>query len=374
MLKGTSMWTMLKEYRNKPADNIPPTPIPSIRTDLNSLSTNQATIVWFGHSSYLLQLGTTRILVDPVLSGNASPVSFFAKAFPGADLYKPQDMPETLDAILLTHDHYDHLDYKTIQLLNPRTRHFYTSLGVGAHLQYWGVPTEKITELDWWESVTLDPTGLPIPSGTPTSPDSLHLTATPARHFSGRTFKRGGALWSSFVLNAPNPETVPATNTPNPEGNRLNLFLGGDSGYAPHIKSIAEKFAPFDLALLECGQYGTHWPHIHTTPEETLQAAKELRAKVLLPVHWAKFSLALHPWNEPIRRLKAAAANTAATPAAATSTPTPHTAAAPNAAQAATPQFPLITTPRIGEPVIINHNYPADPWYDPNRMESGSKK
>ena len=329
LLKSTSMWTMLSEYRHKPANTIPPKPIPSVRTDLHTLPDKQATIVWFGHSSYLLQLGTTRILVDPVFSGNASPFTFYAKAFPGADVYKPADMPATLEAILLTHDHYDHLDYKTILQLNPRTNHFYTSLGVGSHLEYWGIPAEKITELDWWESVD-----------TPL----FTLTATPARHFSGRSLQRGKTFWSSFVLNTPDPTAAPSgnPNTPAPvtPGNRLNLYLGGDSGYETHFKTIGEKYGPFDLALLECGQYGIHWPYIHLFPEQTVQAALDLKAKALFPVHWGKFSLSLHPWNEPIRRLKAAVD------------------ANPEAAN-----LP-ITTPRIGEPVIINHSYPIDPWYE----------
>jgi L-ascorbate metabolism protein UlaG (beta-lactamase superfamily) len=323
-LKDTTIWKMLKEYRHRPADSTPPKPLPSIRTDLNSLPTNQPTIVWFGHSSYLLKLGPTHILVDPVFSGNASPFSFFAKAYPGADIYKPADMPATLEAILLTHDHYDHLDYKTILELNPRTNHFYTSLGVGAHLEFWGIPTEKITELDWGETVNIDPAGLPTTAGNP----AMHLTATPARHFSGRTFKRGKAAWSSFVLNAPDPDS--------PAPNRLNLFLGGDSGYGPHFKTIGDQYGPFDLAILECGQYGVHWPYIHMLPEETVRAALDLKAKTLLPVHWAKFTLALHPWNEPIRRVVTAAKSA---------------------------NLP-ITTPRIGEPVIINHDYPIEPWYN----------
>ncbi|HVU98327.1 MAG TPA: MBL fold metallo-hydrolase [Puia sp.] len=356
-LKDTTIWKMLGEYRRRPTDSTPPGPLPSIRTNLTHLPPDKATVVWFGHSSYLLRLGPTHILVDPVFSGNASPFTFFAKAYPGADIYKPADMPPTLEAILLTHDHYDHLDYRTIQQLNPRTRHFYTSLGVGAHLEFWGIPPEKITELDWGETVHIDPTGKPltatssVTTGGPVSTsdliaaspsraaadDTLHLTATPARHFSGRTFKRGQSAWSSFILNAPDPSS--------PGKTRLNLFLGGDSGYGPHFQSIGQQYGPFDLAFLECGQYGVHWPHIHMFPEETILAAVDLKAKALLPVHWAKFTLSLHPWNEPIRRVLAEAK-----------------------------AFHVhITTPRIGQPVIINHDYPIDPWYDLNRMESGSK-
>lgn len=312
--EGVSFFKMLREFSNRPKDTVPPRPMPSVRTDLKTLPEGQASMVWFGHSSYLLKVGKTHILVDPVFSGNASPVSFFAKAFPGSNVYGVKDMPETLEAVLLTHDHYDHLDYKTILELKSRVNHFYTSLGVGAHLEYWGIEPEKITELDWWESVAFDEAGRPDGAGP------ITLTAAPGRHFSGRGFKRGGAIWSSFVLQAPG----------------YKLFLGGDSGYEQHFKAIGDRFGPFDLALLECGQYNENWPYIHMMPEDTVQAAKDLRTAVLMPVHWGKFTLALHPWDEPIRRVTAAAA------------------------RAGLP----VTTPRIGEIVNINHYYPNDAWYD----------
>ena len=314
--KDASFLKMLKEYRNRPASTAPPRPIPSVRTDLRSLPDDAATLVWFGHSSYLLKIGKTHILVDPVFSGNASPVSFFAKAFPGSNTYGVDDMPATIEAVLLTHDHYDHLDYKTILQLKDRTNHFYTSLGVGAHLEFWGIEPGRITELDWWESCSFDAAGRPQEAAT----GEMSLTATPARHFSGRSLKRGGAIWSSFVLKTPG----------------YSLFLGGDSGYEQHFKAIGERFGPFDLAILECGQYGKNWPYIHMQPEETVMAAQDLRAATLLPVHWAKFTLALHPWDEPIRRVSAAAAKAG---------------------------LPL-TTPRIGESVTVNRHYPSDAWYE----------
>jgi L-ascorbate metabolism protein UlaG (beta-lactamase superfamily) len=309
--KNTSMLKMLKEYRNRPANTTPPRSIPSVVTDLRSLPDDQATLVWFGHSSYLLKIGKTHILVDPVFSGNASPVSFFAEAFPGSNTYGVADLPATIEAVLLTHDHYDHLDYKTILQLKDRTNHFYTSLGVGAHLEFWGIEPGRITELDWWESCDFgDINDINI---------TASLTAAPARHFSGRSLKRGGAIWSSFVLKTPG----------------YNLFLGGDSGYEQHFKTIGERFGPFDLAILECGQYGQNWPYIHMMPEQTVVAAQDLRAATLLPVHWAKFTLALHPWDEPIRRVTAAAAKAG---------------------------LPL-TTPRIGELVIVNRHYPREAWW-----------
>ena len=310
--EGVSMFKMLRELSKRPANTAPPKPIPSIHTDLQNLPDGQASLVWFGHSSYLLKIDKVHILVDPVFSGNASPVSIFAKAFPGSNVYGVKDMPATIEAVLLTHDHYDHLDYKTILELKTRTNHFYTSLGVGAHLEYWGIEPEKITELDWWESTTLG---------------DFTLTATPGRHFSGRSLKRGGAIWSAFVLQAPLSDRYPAG---------YRLFLGGDSGYEQHFKTIGDRFGPFDLAILECGQYNENWPYIHMMPEETVQAAKDLKATTLMPVHWGKFTLAMHPWDEPVRRVTAAAARVG---------------------------LP-ITTPRIGEIVKINQHYPNEAWYD----------
>jgi len=300
-LKDVTFWKMLREYRHRPANTAPDKPVPSVRTDLRRLPDDKVSIVWFGHSSYLVKIHTTHILVDPVFSGNASPFSFFAKAFPGTGGYGVGDMPDRIEKVLLTHDHYDHLDYKTIRQLGGRVQRFYTSLGVGAHLEKWGIPADRITELDWWENSDI-------------------FTATPARHFSGRSFKRGGTLWSSFVVKTAG----------------TSLFLGGDSGYGEHFKMIGERYGPFDIAVLECGQYGKHWPYIHMMPEQTVAAAQDLGARNLLPVHWAKFTLALHPWDEPIRRV---------------------TAAAERAGQ-------RITTPRIGEPVVLDEQYPSDHWWE----------
>lgn len=305
-LKDTSFFRMLKEYRNRSEDTVPPRPLPSVRTDLRSLPAADApVIVWFGHSSYLIKVKNFNILVDPVFSGHASPFSFFAKAFPGADVYDVDDLPE-IDLVILTHDHYDHLDYKTIRKLIPRAKRFCTSLGVSSHLKYWGLSSKKVLELDWWQSETIEP--------------DITITATPARHFSGRGFKRGLTFWSSFVLKI----------------DGYSIFLGGDSGYEDHFKAIGDQYGPFDLAILEAGQYGKNWPYIHMLPEDTVLAAKDLGAKVLLPVHWAKFTLALHPWNEPIRRVLKAAADNGV----------------------------KVTTPMIGEPVVLNARYPQEIWWE----------
>jgi L-ascorbate metabolism protein UlaG (beta-lactamase superfamily) len=312
MAEGVTFFKMLGDYHRRPKDTVPDRPLPSVRTDLKALPSDRPVIVWFGHSSYLIKVKGFHILVDPVFSGNASPVSFFARAFPGADVYGVEDLPD-IDLVLLTHDHYDHLDYKTIGKLIPKANHFYTSLGVGSHLEYWGIAPSAITELDWWEGVGIDGMGRGIEK-------EISLTATPARHFSGRGIKRGRTLWSSFVLNI--------------EG--YTLFLGGDSGYGAHFAAIGDRFGPFDLAILESGQYGKNWPYIHMLPEQTVAAAIDLRAKKLLPVHWGKFTLALHPWNEPIRRVTAEAAKKGVS----------------------------ILTPLIGEAVNLDTALPQTAWWE----------
>lgn len=294
----------VRDFLRASKDREPSQPLPSVRTDLNNLPTEGATLVWFGHSSYLLKISGKTILVDPVFSGNASPVSFFGKNYPGSNVYGVADMPE-IDILLLTHDHYDHLDYKTIRDLCPKVKQVVTSLGVGAHLERWGYSPEMLRELSWNEEVELD--------------GGIHFTALPARHFSGRLFKRGQTLWSSFVLEIPD----------------FKLYMGGDSGYDTHFAEIGTQYGPFDLAILECGQYNQNWPYIHMMPEQTARAALDLGAKALLPVHWAKFTLALHPWYEPVERVTKRAQELG---------------------------LPL-ATPLIGQPMTIGQPYPNSAWW-----------
>ena len=304
MVEGVSMWDAFADFIKPGKDRNPTKPLPSVRTNLKDLPTDEPMLVWFGHSSYLLIVAGQKILVDPVFSGHASPVSFFGKNYPGSNEYAVEDMPD-IDVLVLTHDHYDHLDYRTIDQLRPKVRQVVTSLGVGAHLERWGYDPGIIEELAWHEEATVA--------------GELHFTAVPARHFSGRLFKRGQTLWSSFVLKTPSHA----------------FYLGGDSGYDTHFKEIGDQYGPFDLAVLECGQYNDNWRHIHMMPEQTAQAAVDLRAKVLMPVHWGKFTLALHPWNEPIERVRAKAEEL---------------------------NVPL-ATPRIGEPVILSGPMPISTWW-----------
>ena len=254
-----------RDKRNKPTDSLP-----SRKIDLKKLDPAREVLVWFGHSSYFLQIDGKKILVDPVFSGNASPFSFMVKSFNGSDVYKPEEMPG-IDYLLITHDHWDHLDDETVRKLTVGK--VITGLGTGAHLERWGFNSEQIIELDWDERAVLE--------------SGLMVTATPGRHFSGRGLKRNQSLWCSFVLDTPSKK----------------IFIGGDSGYDSHFVKIGNEHGPFDLALLECGQYNVYWKYIHMMPEQTVQAAIDLQARTFMPVHWAKFALAYHAWDESIDRV-----------------------------------------------------------------------
>lgn len=275
LAEGSSYWGMMRDFLRKHPNRQPLKPLPSVPSEVYAPGVG-VHIQWFGHSSYLLTIDGLRILVDPVFSGNASPIPGSIQSFKGADVFKPEQLGQ-IDLMILTHDHYDHLDFKTVVALKNQVDQVICSLGVASHLWYWGYNDSKVMELDWWESIQINA--------------MLRITATPARHFSGRNFKRAQTLWSSFVLQSP----------------RGNYYLGGDSGYDDHFVELGQKYGGFELAILECGQYNEKWPNIHMFPEQTVQAAIELKAKVLMPVHWGKFALAYHPWNEPIQRVTKAA-------------------------------------------------------------------
>ncbi|BAP32163.1 beta-lactamase superfamily Zn-dependent hydrolase [Chryseobacterium sp. StRB126] len=246
--------------------------IPSIHTDLKSLDKNTDVFIWLGHSSYYVQTDGVSFLIDPVLSLYGSPFKYFNKAFKGSDIFKPEDIPN-LDYLVITHDHFDHLDYPTVRSIKDRTKMAIVPLGAGAHLERWGYVEEQLIEEEWGAEVELK--------------NNIKLAFTPARHFSGRRLKQNDTLWTSYVLETPTKK----------------IFLGGDSGYDSHFKMIGEKYGPFDFAILENGQYGEAWRYIHTLPEDTIQAAIDIDARHIIPVHAAKFALALHPWNEPLQKI-----------------------------------------------------------------------
>jgi L-ascorbate metabolism protein UlaG (beta-lactamase superfamily) len=269
---GASYLKLTKNFFfNKPKRGTPSKSLPNQKADLNSIKQTDDVLLWFGHSSYYMQIDGKRILVDPVLSGAASPISFTTPSFNGSDSYLASEFPE-IDFLFLTHDHWDHLDYKTLLAIKPKVKKVITSLGVGSHLTRWGYKSPIIAETDWNDVSDLG--------------EGFIVHTKTARHFSGRTFTRNQSLWSSFVLQTPS----------------MKIYIGGDSGYDNHFKTIGEQFGPFDLVMLECGQYNAWWQNIHMMPEETVQAAIDLKAKRLFPVHWGKFQLAMHDWDEPIIR------------------------------------------------------------------------
>ena len=242
------------------------------KTNLKNINPDENVFIWFGHSSYFIQVDGKKILVDPIFSGHASPFSFTGKSMPGTDIYSAEDMPQ-LDYLIITHDHWDHLDYETVKKLNPKVDKVITGLGTGEHLEYWNYEPAKIIELNWEENFDLG--------------NGFKIYCETSRHFSGRSLKRDQSIWASFALITPTHK----------------IYIGGDSGYDSHFKKIGEKFGGFDLAILETGQYNQDWKYIHMIPAEQLQAMNDLMAKRMIPVHHSKFVLATHPWDEPLKKI-----------------------------------------------------------------------
>jgi L-ascorbate metabolism protein UlaG (beta-lactamase superfamily) len=215
------------------------------------------------------------IMTDPVFN-RASPVVLIGNPFSLQNPIAIDDLP-TVDAVIISHDHYDHLDYQAIKDLSERVDRFFVPLGVKAHLQRWGVNGERISELDWYESEFYR---------------GVKLTLAPARHFSGRRFSnRNETLWGSWVI----------------DSKTLKAYFSGDGGYSETFKIIGEKYGPFDIAFMENGAYNLNWANIHMMPEQTVQASIDLNARVLFPIHWSKFDLSVHPWDEPAIRITAEA-------------------------------------------------------------------
>ena len=256
-----------KTERLRPEDAVP-----TIKTDLHKLERDKDVLIWFGHSSYFIQIDGKRILVDPVFC-MASPVSFVNKPFKGTDIYKPEDMPD-IDYLVISHDHWDHLDYRTVKSLKDRVGKVICGLGVGEHLEHWGYRKEQLVELDWQENAALD--------------NGFTVHCLPTRHFSGRGLKANQTLWASFLLETPSQK----------------LYMAGDGGYDSHFKEIGKRFPDIDLAILENGQYNEDWKYIHLMPSNMGKAARELKAKRILTVHHSKYALAKHPWDEPLKNEK----------------------------------------------------------------------
>lgn len=243
-------------------------------------------VTWMGHSSQLVELDGHRILTDPVWSERVSPYSWVGPKRWFAPPIALEDLPP-VDAVVVSHDHYDHLDRPTLLALRDSPKHskvvFIVPLGVGAHLEYWGIPAERIVELDWWER---------------THVGELEVVATPARHASGRfLFDKDATLWAGYALIGP----------------QHRAFYSGDTGLFPAMRDIGERLGPFDVTMIETGQYHRAWPDWHIGPEQAVLAHQMLRGKVMIPVHWALFGLAYHGWTEPAERARAEAERLAVT-------------------------------------------------------------
>lgn len=278
--------------------------LPIVLSDKNNESLESVT--WFGHSASLLKIEGKTLLLDPMFGDASSPFPLFnSKRYSGIFSLEREDLRE-IDAIIISHNHYDHLNYKSIMQLKDRAKHFYVPTGVAQYLIKWGVSPSKISEHNWWDEITFD---------------NIKLVCAPARHFSGRSMTdRDCSLWCSWLI----------------LGQETKVFFSGDSGYAPHFKEIGDKYGPFDLTLMECGQYDPRWSAIHMLPEETVQAHIDVKGELLLPVHWGAFTLSLHEWSDPIERVTKEAKRLGVN----------------------------IATPQIGESITLKStDYPSSTWW-----------
>ena len=300
----TAWLETLRLYRQgfvrTPTFAIPVLPIAAAR--LATTAPPGVRAIWFGHATALVEIDGVRILTDPVLSDRVSPVPI------GPTRFHPPPIPLAsltgIDAVVISHDHYDHLDMPTVRHLAAQGTHFYVGLGIGAHLEHWQVPDAQIHEMDWWDAAELG---------------GVRITCAPARHYSGRRAMDNSTLWSSWVM----------------RGRERAVYFSGDTGYGPHFAEIRQRLGPVDLTLMKVGAYGETWLDIHMDPESAVRAHQDLGAEVLLPIHWATFDLSYHAWEEPIVRTLRAAAGAGV----------------------------QVVTPRVGEPVELGVAFANTDWY-----------
>ena len=257
---------------------VPKKPIPVATFDLSSfISGDQTKIIWYGHSVILLRICNKTILIDPMMGPDASPIApFKTRRFSEGTLDILDQLPP-IDLLLMTHDHYDHLDLASIRRLQGKVKQYIVGLGIKRHLTRWGVDASHVEELDWWQDKQID---------------NIQITYTPTRHFSGRGVSdRQKSLWGGWAITTPHEK----------------IYFSGDGGYGEHFKEVGKRLGPFDFGIMECGQYNELWHQIHMYPEESIQAAKDAGVQTAMAVHWAGFPLAMHHWKDPIERFVAAA-------------------------------------------------------------------
>jgi len=289
-------------------DRKPDVELPTQKVDFEQIinaKSDELKVTWVGHSSQIINIDGKIILTDPVYENRTAFMG--PSRFNGDVPFDIEELPE-VDLVIISHNHYDHLNSTTIETIHPKVKHFITPLMVGAELEKMGVPREKITELDWWEEILLF--------------DELLIALTPAQHFSNRgLFDSNETLWGSYVIQGPYHK----------------IYFSGDSGYSESFKQIGDKYGPFDYTFLECGAYDERWHSMHMFPEETAQAHLDLKGKFLQPVHWGTFDLALHSWYDPMIRVSKAADSLGI----------------------------ILSTPIVGETITINENLITERWWEP---------
>lgn len=301
-----NMLETLQEFMKDGGNKTPEGPLPMLFPSRSQIHPDSAMkVIWFGHSAFLVVIDGKNILFDPMFGEVAAPHPWL-----GSPRYNPElpigidDLPE-IDAVFFSHDHYDHLDHWSVLELTDKVKHWYVPLGVENHLIEWNIAPEKVTAMAWGETA---------------DQDGLKIVFTPSRHFSGRGLTdRFATLWGSWVV----------------QGKYENLYFSGDGGYGDHFKEIGNQYGPFDLALMECGQYNEKWAEIHMMPEQTAQAAKDVNSKVMMPIHWGQFTLALHAWNDPVIRVT----------------------------QAAESINQKVITPKMGAVIQLSDHMPMDHWW-----------
>lgn len=269
-----SRWDLSKKFFFGNQQRVPEKPLEVISVNPELITggdTDKLRVTWLGHSSTIIEIEGKVIVTDPVFSNRPSPVFLFGpKRYHKSLPLKPEDFPE-IDILIISHDHYDHLDYETINKLKNKVKRFIVPLGVGAYLEKWKVIPNRITELDWWSE---------------TSIDGIKIVAAPAQHFSGRgLLDHYETLWASWVI----------------LGQKHRVFFSGDSGYNKAFKKIGAAYGPFDITLIESGQYNTDWQRVHMLPKESIQAHIDLKGNIMIPIHWGAYNLSIHDWNEPAR-------------------------------------------------------------------------